>query len=76
MGYEEPVWSRQEIPFYDERYAHETERSEQINVNTANPVEIYDFLRSRVYKADRKHVVPVVYINNEWVAIDVNPLIS
>lgn len=25
--------------------------------------------------ADRKHVVPVVYINNEWAAIDVNPLL-
>lgn len=25
--------------------------------------------------ADRKHVAPVVYINNEWVAIDVNPLL-
>ncbi len=53
MGYEESFWNRQEIPFYDEKYTHVSERSEEIDVNTANPVEVYDFLRSRVYKQDR-----------------------
>lgn len=53
MGFEELPWNREEIPFYDERYAHVTQRSEDVNVNTADPVEIYDFLRSRVYKQDR-----------------------
>lgn len=52
MEYEEQVWNGQEIPFYDERYKHLPERSEEIDVNTANPVEIYEFLRSRVYKQD------------------------
>ena len=53
MGYEESVWNSQEIPFYDERYVHVEDQSENITVNTDNPVEIYNYLCSRVYKQDK-----------------------
>ncbi len=53
MGYDKSIWDSEEIPFYDERYTHVDEQSEEVNVNIANPVEIYEFLRSRVYKQDK-----------------------
>lgn len=53
MAYERFLRNRTEIPFYDDRYKCVEKKAEDINVDTENPVEIYRFLLSRVYKQDR-----------------------